>query len=49
MEEQCCSSRWRMSVPREIDPLMGRTGARDMGEVQLAGDSKDEVIAYAEG
>ena len=35
--------------PREIEPLMGWTGTRDMrAEVQLAFDTKEEAIAYAE-
>ncbi len=35
--------------PREIDPLMGWTGSRDMkAEVALAFDTKEEAIAYAE-
>jgi hypothetical protein len=35
--------------PREIEPLMGWTGTRDMrGEVRLAFDTKEEAIAYAE-
>jgi hypothetical protein len=35
--------------PREIEPLMGWTGTRDMrAEVQLAFDSKEEATAYAE-
>ena len=35
--------------PREIDPLMGWTGSRDMrAEVQLEFDTKEEAIAYAE-
>ena len=35
--------------PREIEPLMGWTGTRDMNaEVQLAFDTKEEAIAYAE-
>jgi hypothetical protein len=35
--------------PREIDPLMGWTGTRDMkGEVTLAFDTKEEAVAYAE-
>jgi hypothetical protein len=35
--------------PREIDPLMGWTGSRDMkGEVALAFDTKEEAVAYAE-
>ncbi len=34
---------------REIEPLMGWTGTRDMrAEVQLSFDSKEEAIAYAE-
>jgi hypothetical protein len=34
---------------REIDPLMGWTSSRDMGaQVQLAFDSKEEAVAYAE-
>ncbi len=35
--------------PREIEPLMGWTGTRDMGaEVQLSFDTKEEAVAYAE-
>jgi hypothetical protein len=35
--------------PRAIDPLMGWTSSRDMkAEVELAFDSKEEAIAYAE-
>ena len=35
--------------PREIEPLMGWTATRDMNaEVQLAFDTKEEAIAYAE-
>jgi hypothetical protein len=35
--------------PREIDPLMGWTGSRDMkAEVSLAFDTKEEAVAYAE-
>ena len=35
--------------PREIEPLMGWTATRDMSaEVQLAFDTKEEAIAYAE-
>jgi hypothetical protein len=35
--------------PRELDPLMGWTGSRDMrNQVQLSFDTKDEAIAYAE-
>jgi hypothetical protein len=35
--------------PREIEPLMGWTGTRDMrAEVQLEFDTKEEAIAYAE-
>jgi len=35
--------------PRELDPLMGWTGSRDMrNQVQLSFDSKEEAIAYAE-
>ena len=35
--------------PREIDPLMGWTSSRDMkAEVELAFDTKEEAIAYAE-
>ncbi len=35
--------------PREIEPLMGWTATRDMkAEVQLAFDTKEEAIAYAE-
>jgi ETC complex I subunit-like protein len=35
--------------PREIDPLMGWTGSRDMkAEVELAFDTKEEAVAYAE-
>ena len=34
---------------REIEPLMGWTGSRDMrAEVQLEFDTKEEAIAYAE-
>lgn len=34
--------------PREIEPLMGWTGTRDMkAEVQLAFETKEEAIAYA--
>ena len=34
--------------PREVDPLMGWTGSRDMrAEVQLEFDTKEEAIAYA--
>ena len=37
------------SSPREIDPLMGWTGTCDMNaEVELAFDTKEEAIAYAE-
>lgn len=37
------------SSPQEIDPLMGWTGMRDMkAEVELAFDTKEEAIAYAE-
>jgi hypothetical protein len=36
-------------VPREIDPLMGWTSSRDMGQqVKLCFDTKEEAIAYAE-
>ena len=35
--------------PREFDPLMGWTSSRDMkAEVELAFDTKEEAIAYAE-
>ncbi len=35
--------------PRKIDPLMGWTSSRDMkAEVELAFDTKEEAIAYAE-
>ncbi len=35
--------------PREIEPLMGWTGTRDMrAEVELAFGTKDEAMAYAE-
>ncbi len=35
-------------TPREIDPLMGWTGSRDMkAQIHLQFDSKDEAIAYA--
>jgi hypothetical protein len=35
--------------PREIDPLMGWTSSRDMrAEVELAFDTKEEAVAYAE-
>jgi len=35
--------------PREVDPLMGWTGSRDMrAQVQLAFDTKEDAIAYAE-
>jgi hypothetical protein len=35
--------------PREVDPLMGWTGSRDMrAQVQLEFDTKEEAIAYAE-
>ncbi len=35
--------------PREIEPLMGWTGTRDMkAEVHLEFDTKEEAIAYAE-
>ncbi|MEI9901316.1 MAG: ETC complex I subunit [Hyphomicrobium sp.] len=35
--------------PREIEPLMGWTATRDMkAEVQLAFDSMEEAVAYAE-
>ena len=35
--------------PREIEPLMGWTGTRDMrAEVLLAFDTKEEAVAYAE-
>ena len=35
--------------PREIEPLMGWTGTRDMrAEVQLAFATKEEAVAYAE-
>jgi len=35
--------------PREIDPLMGWTGSRDMlQQVQLEFATRDEAIAYAE-
>ena len=35
-----------MSVPREIDPLMGWTGTRDMrAEVQLAFDSNSSATS----
>ena len=35
--------------PREIEPLMGWTGTRDMrAEVELAFATKEEAIAYAE-
>ncbi|WP_072376770.1 ETC complex I subunit [Hyphomicrobium sp. NDB2Meth4] len=35
--------------PREIEPLMGWTGTRDMkAEVHLTFDTKEEAIAYAE-
>ena len=34
--------------PREIEPLMGWTGTRDMrAEVHLEFDTKEEAIAYA--
>ena len=34
--------------PREIEPLMGWTGTRDMrAGVQLAFDIKEEAVAYA--
>ena len=37
------------SSPRELDPLMGWTGSRDMRQqVQLEFDTKEEAIAYAE-
>ena len=35
--------------PREIEPLMGWTGTRDMrAQVQLAFATKEEAVAYAE-
>jgi ETC complex I subunit-like protein len=35
--------------PREIDPLMGWTSSRDMkAEIELAFETKEEAIAYAE-
>jgi NADH dehydrogenase ubiquinone Fe-S protein 4 len=35
--------------PRELDPLMGWTGSRDMrNQVQLSFDTKEEAVAYAE-
>lgn len=36
-------------APREVDPLMGWTGARDMRQqIKLRFESKEEAIAYAE-
>lgn len=36
------------SSPREIEPLMGWTGTRDMkAEIQLAFETKEEAMAYA--
>ncbi len=35
-------------APREIDPLMGWTGSRDMrSQLRLTFDTKEEAIAYA--
>jgi hypothetical protein len=40
---------FEQDFPREIEPLMGWTATRDMNaEVQLAFDTKEEAIAYAE-
>ncbi len=37
------------AAPREIDPLMGWTASRDMGQqVRLTFDTKEEAVAYAE-
>jgi hypothetical protein len=37
------------AAPREIDPLMGWTASRDMGQqVRLSFDTREEAIAYAE-